>query len=58
MTAEQLALIGEGIKLATSLIAKALEIEKSGIAVPNMDEIRKTRDMLNSSQNMVDYEGK
>lgn len=30
MTAEQLALIGEGIKLAASLIAKALEIEKSG----------------------------
>lgn len=55
MTAEQLALIGEGIKLAASLIAKALEIEKSGIKVPNMDEIRKTRDMLNNSPNMADY---
>lgn len=55
MTAGQLALIGEGIKLAASLIAKALEIEKSGIKVPNMDEIRKTRDMLNNSPNMADY---
>ena len=58
MTPEQLALIGEGIKLAAALINKALEIEKSGIAVPNMDEIRKTRDMLNSSPSMVDYAGK
>ena len=58
MTAEQLALIGAGVKLAAALIAKALEIEQSGIKVPNMDEIRKTRDLLNSSQNMVDYEGK
>lgn len=58
MTAEQLALIGACVKLAASLIAKALEIEQSGIKVPNMDEIRKTRDLLNSSQNMVDYEVK
>ena len=55
MTPEQLALIGEGVKLAAALIAKALEIEKSGITVPHMDEIRKNRALLADSKNMVDY---